>query len=202
MKKVILALALVAGLTSFTRTVMAQSTIISTYDVTLDPVSDVTRFLTFTPPSTPSISSNFQISIATNSISVGGAYTNAVGYSFQSASLSYGVGVARVALGSTIDSSLVFQIQGGNGYSGAFTGTLYEPIEMISGADKYFGYIQFTGNGTSSWILNSVTWGTTANTGITVVDTTAAPVPEPSTYALLGLGALGMGMAMRRKKMA
>jgi hypothetical protein len=199
MKKIVLTLALVAGLTSFTRTVMAQS-VISTYNVSMN--SSVNKFLTFTPPTTTSISSSYN----TNSIYVGGGYTGQTGYFFQSiayqTSASYGVCAYQVALGSTINSSLYFITPGGNGVSGTFTGTRYEPIEMISGADKYFGYIQFTGNGTSSWILNSVTWGTTANTAITVVDTTAAPVPEPSTYALLGMGVLGMRMAMRRKKMA
>jgi hypothetical protein len=30
----------------------------------------------------------------------------------------------------------------------------------------------------------------------------ADPVPEPSTYALFGIGAIGMLMVMRRKKTA
>ena len=56
MKKIVLTLALVAGLTSFTRTVMAQS-VISTYNVSMN--SSVNNFLTFTPPPDNHIDFNF-----------------------------------------------------------------------------------------------------------------------------------------------
>ena len=49
--------------------------------------------------------------------------------------------------------------------------------------------------------FNFDNWVTTYGLSLTY-DYTVAAVPEPSTYALLGMGALGMGMAMRRKKTA
>ena len=41
---------------------------------------------------------------------------------------------------------------------------------------------------------------TTLNESITAGQTDTAAVPEPSTYALFGIGAIGMLMVRRRKK--
>ncbi len=46
------------------------------------------------------------------------------------------------------------------------------------------------------WSINSIVVG-----GVTELQAVYA-VPEPSTYALLGIGAIGLLMVMRRKKTA
>jgi hypothetical protein len=60
------------------------------------------------------------------------------------------------------------------------------------------GTIQFTGTFTSlSWTVPAPEYYSGWNIGVT-----SASVPEPSTYALFGIGAIGMLMVMRRKKTA
>jgi hypothetical protein len=45
-------------------------------------------------------------------------------------------------------------------------------------------------------------WSDTGGTGLRVSSLNVQAIPEPSTYALFGLGAIGMLMVMRRKKTA
>ena len=64
----------------------------------------------------------------------------------------------------------------------------------VSGAGIYDGYT------TPTFTLTAYGYDTTG-ASVTVGQTTAA-VPEPSTYALFGIGAIGLLMVMRRKKTA
>jgi len=60
------------------------------------------------------------------------------------------------------------------------------------------GTIQFTGSFlTFSWKVDNPEWAFGWNVGAT-----SASVPEPSTYTLFGIGAVGMLIALRRKKTA
>ncbi len=131
-----------------------------------------------------------------NQIMLQGGVMGSPGYSFSALGSSYGIGPDLVTEGSIIDSSLTFYGNGsGTGQSGTFTGNIYEPIVKISGSDTYYGYIQMAGNGSENWELTSISWEATPNKAVTVVNTA---VPEPSTYALFGMGALAL-FARRRK---
>jgi formylglycine-generating enzyme len=70
---------------------------------------------------------------------------------------------------------------------------------MVRGGDYRFPdmYMQ-------NWKYSSIDVGNTNNypIGFRVAEITSNAVPEPSTYALFGLGAIGMLMVMRRKKTA
>ena len=189
-QKTILALAVAAGLSSFSETAKAEPTIvIETYNLTMTP-NDF-KSITF-DGFTIGSPSNFVL----NSVSIEGGTSGSPGYSFGTYTSSYGIGVTLVGEGDTIGSSLNYATSGQGVGNNPFTGIIYEPIVKISGSDRYYGYIQASGNGSSSWNLNSVSWETTANKAITVVNTNA--VPEPSTYALFGMGALAL-FARRRK---
>ena len=98
-----------------------------------------------------------------------------------------------------------------NGY---FIGTGLQanttPFEILGSVtpsgEILFNYTGATGNYLGSlWgnidgtTMNLVTYDSSGNP---TLDGTAQLVPEPSTYALFGLGAIGMLMVMRRKKTA
>lgn len=84
------------------------------------------------------------------------------------------------------------------------------PFEIL-GSVTPTGEILFNYTGTNGSYLGSL-WGnldgTTMNlvtydsSGNPTLDGTAQSVPEPSTYALFGIGAIGMLMVLRRKKTA
>ena len=208
MKKTILALALVAGLTSFTGTAKADIKVV-TQDLNMNKFSEYS-FKIF--------NDDIIQTDANSGFTVGGynARNYQAGFYFTGASTFvftgpdyydgyfdvYSISSSLLNLGSTVDGSTpfnsVYTYKDGN----PFNGTIYEGFKAEIQGNTYYGYIQGTGTGGTDWILNSISFNSTPGASITVVDTTAAPVPEPSTYALLGMGALGMGMAMRRKKTA
>jgi hypothetical protein len=100
---------------------------------------------------------------------------------------------------------------------GYFTTGWNQQTRITSSGTNYFG-ISFQNNGFTNygWLEATTTgYGTqTASPNFTLVayayDTTGASVtvgqtaavPEPSTYALFGIGAIGMLMVLRRKKTA
>lgn len=121
-----------------------------------------------------------------------------------------------LGMGGTFAAGGTFQVEG-NGSSGLpngalFTGTFSGPVswtmtKLANGTHNYTltGVITGTIGSTS---VNAVTVQLTVNTGkslfdgtvgISGGDTTVGSVPEPSTLALLGTGALGLfGMTKRR----
>jgi len=81
----------------------------------------------------------------------------------------------------------------------------------LNATTKYFGWLGFSNNSDGSQIkINSaylnptanqaVTTGVTHNTGGAVAYS-AVGVPEPSTYGLIGVAALGVAFAARRRKL-
>jgi len=111
---------------------------------------------------------------------------------------SYYMSSALLQVGSTIDGSTSFK---GGPYDyndgNSFTGKIYQGFRAEVEGNTYYGYIQGTGNGGTTWTLDSISFNSTPGASVTVVDTTAA-VPEPSAMALLGLGTLGL-IARRRR---
>jgi len=104
-------------------------------------------------------------------------------------------------------------IDGFTGYE--FSGFLNTPFTLNSSTSYYLGISdQTTGGSYFSILKTAISGSATAefshNTNGTFVSRTDSlsfdlknsAVPEPSTYALLGLGAIGMLMALRRKKTA
>jgi len=81
----------------------------------------------------------------------------------------------------------------------------------LNATTKYFGWLEFSNNSDGSQIkINSAYLNPTANqavtTGVThnsggAVAYGATTVPEPSTYGLIGIGALGVAFAARRRKL-
>jgi len=101
-----------------------------------------------------------------------------------------------LSFGTTIDSSLRFT--GGNGwYVGVNNNTSgYWGVAFSQGNGNYnYGWVEVTMND-SGLTFGQAAVETTANLAITAG---AGAVPEPSTYALFGLGALALIVAYRRK---
>jgi hypothetical protein len=204
MKKTLLALALVAGLTSFAGNAKADL-IVQTLNLNLNKFSDLNfqisnNSIVQTTPgngfgiggyNARNYQQGFYFSGFSNFVSTGQSYYD--GY-FDT----YSITSSLLQLGSVVDGSTPFN-SGYNYLDGnPFTGTIYEGFKREIQGNTYYGYIQGTGTGGTEWTLNSISFNSTAGASITVVDTTAA-VPEPSTYALFGLGALALVVAYRRK---
>jgi hypothetical protein len=207
MKKTMLALALAAGLTSFAGNAKADL-IVQSLNLNMNKFSDL----------------NFQIlnnsivqTTPGNGFEIGGynAKNYQQGFIFTAYSTyvntgpsyydgyfdTYSFTSSLLQLGSVVNGSTSFKSSPNYLDGNPFTGTIYEGFKEEIQGNTYYGYIQGTGTGGTQWTLNSISFNSTAGTSIAVVDTTAA-VPEPSTYALFGLGAIGMLMVMRRKKTA
>ena len=200
MKKHLLALALVAGLSSLAGNVQAE-TLLNTFSYNLPMNLGDSAYFSFSDPSTPVYSSTAP---ASNYIYFNGQSPLYGQYSFTQVGLyqptSLGVKHIPLAAGDVISSSTSFL----TGWQSANlilfgTGNYYAAFKSMDGADTYYGYFQFSSaNSGADTTLQSISISTTANTPVTIVNT----VPEPSTYALFGIGAIGMLMVLRRKKTA
>lgn len=107
-------------------------------------------------------------------------------------SSNYKITLQPIYEGSIIDSSLFVppDIPLGPKRVGGYFGFQY-----INESSVYYGYAE---TGVNYWFAPrflNVSFNTTEGQSITVI-------PEPSTYALYGLGAIGMLIALRRKKTA
>jgi hypothetical protein len=206
MKKHILALAIAAGLTSFAGNAKA-AIIVTTIN------EDMTKYIPFIYK----ISQNSVIRTGEGFYIGGFNAESQEGYYFMGGfsedydisdydnykfSL-YTMSSSLLQLGSTIDGSTSFKEQY-NYYNvgNPFTGKIYQgfrtQVYEKTYYNTYYGYIQGTGNGGTTWTLDSITFNSTPGASVTVTDTTAA-VPEPSTYTLFGIGALALIIAYRRK---
>ena len=107
----------------------------------------------------------------------------------------YGASNTPLQYGALIDELLTYQTGGSLGVNES-TGGYWAARFDAGGGNFNYGYVQV--DVTSS----GMTFGmagveTTPNLAIT-----AGAVPEPSTYALLGIGAIGLLMVLRKKKTA
>ena len=197
MKKTIAVLALVAGLTSF-----AGSAKASVITANLNQFTDGSSFIGF-GYNNGVITSNYNDGIdgtwsppfsmmgetlpARGSIGFGNGQNAGDGYYYDSNT--------PLQYGALINELLGY---GNNGQGGVneSTGGYWAARFNAGGGNFNYGYVQV--DVTSS----GMTFGmagveTTPNLAIT-----AGAVPEPSTYALLGIGAMGLLMVLRRKKTA
>jgi hypothetical protein len=225
MKKTILALALVAGLASFVGSAKATPTFVyqpsagfsggGGFDIAnvnnnsggafnsiyidlqasysqdssyWDPVNDELVFDTVTYPSSVSFSGNNYTS---------GPLGNQGITSVFLASANFG----DLVNGSTSFAPFIFNLSNGNNQYAAIK--LNTGINNSSSFD--YGWMSFNVSGagiadgytTPTFTLTAYGYDTTG-ASVTVGQTTAA-VPEPSTYALFGIGAIGLLMVLRRK---
>lgn len=86
----------------------------------------------------------------------------------------------------------------------------YQISAFTGGGDNYFGrniYLPFSYTNTSgsaniTFDVGSTNWTGSLHFGLRNITVTGYAIPEPSTYALFGLGAIVMLMVVRRKKTA
>ena len=199
MKKTILALALVAGLTSFAGSAKAAV-------ITLN-------LNQFTDGSSP-IGFGYNNGVITSDYNDGidGSWnppfnmgfgpsmpargTIGIQYGQNSGDGYYAASNTPLQYGALIDAVLSYGTSGGNIGVNESTGGYWAARFDAGGGNFNYGYVQV--DVTSS----GMTFGmagveTTPNLAIT-----AGAVPEPSTYALLGIGAIGLLMVLRKKKTA
>jgi hypothetical protein len=228
MKKTILALAVVAGLVSFTGTAKAQPygnwfyNNLTNVQNGGDRINSALRGLaeSFQASSSNSIAT---VAFSLNNLSGATGHLEAALFNVSGSPLSYSFGaqIGSTAVFSTTDiiniytavdvSTLNWNIISGAKYAVALWGA--SDFNNPSGGA---GGIEWVGGSGSSYNLDHHNnwsvgnskwedWGgvpSSFSVGLSSDIIASNAVPEPSTYALLGMGALGMGMAMRRKKTA
>ena len=192
MKKTILALGLVAGLTSFAGNAKAGLTKNFTMVDSLNPTNSVSLALVLNDAGTAAISATISgltggIHFDANRNFVSDAYSNAFRVDdgnitsalFDSIIINYTDGGSVMRM-----HSLSFQSYSSEQWWGGVT-------------DPYFGYADsvydYRVNGGSFTQIDSI------NATVGIPGQSTAAVPEPSTYALFGLGALALVIAYRRK---
>ena len=200
MKKTILALALVAGLTSFAGSAKAAVVTANLNQFTGSPSS----YIGF-GYNDGVINSNYNDGIdgswVPGGVNVKGPFPAIGRIGFNNGQSAgdgyYDAGNTPLQYGAIINALVSYQT-GGSGSIGVAQSTGgYWAVKFNAGGGNFnYGYVQV--DVTSS----GMTFGmagveTTPNLAIT-----AGAVPEPSTYALLGIGAMGLLMVLRRKKTA
>ena len=209
MKKTILFLALAAGLTSFAGNANAEIINLSVNQSTL-------WTLLYVPSNGNGVSDS-----GAQAPGFFGLDMNGNGIQFESASSMsmFGMVFSRpeqvrsgnanfmsmtsfLTVGTTISSASTFLDPFSSVYPSSSANQQYVGLEAV-GRNKefYYGWASFTDLG-GIMTLNDAAFNTTAGSSIIVGQTTLQSVPEPSTYALFGIGAIGLLMVMRRKKAA
>jgi len=106
-----------------------------------------------------------------------------------------------LAAGTTISSTSTFLGSFSYVYPSSSPDQQYVGLEAVGrNGEFYYGWASFTDLG-GIMTLNDAAFNTTAGASITVAADTAA-IPEPSTYALFGIGTIGLLMVLRRKRTA
>ena len=228
MKKTILALAVVAGLTLFAGTAKAQPygnwfyNNLTNIQNGGDRINSALRGLaeSFQASSSTSIAT---VAFSLNNLSGATGHLDAALFNVSGSpsSYSFGAQIGSTALFSTTDiidiytavdvSTLNWNIISGAKYAVALWGA--SDFNNPSGGA---GGIYWVGGSGSSdnldhhnnWSVGNSNWedwgggASSFSVGLSSDVIASNAVPEPSTFALCGLGALGLGMAMRRKKTA
>lgn len=230
MKKTILTLALAAGITSFAGTAKAQTygnwayNNLSTVQNGGDRIDSALRGLaeSFQASSSASIAT---VAFSLYNLSGVTGHLDAALFNVSGSPLSYNIGaqIGSTAVFNTTDingnytavnvSTLSWNIVSGGKYAVALWGA----SDLNNGGG---GGIYWVGGSGSSddldhhnnWSVGNSRWedwGSVAGGGVSSFSVGLSPdviasnaVPEPSTYALLGLGVLGMVIALRKNKTA
>jgi hypothetical protein len=189
MKKTLLALALVAGLTLFAENAKAAI---------------VTRNLNEFNQGGPNMGFGFSNGIINTDEYQGiagyqfngGDYLTVLGFQESQNTVGNGLGYSLVDFGTTIDGNSIFKTGRGDITTLNPTISGYLPVFFARNGGRNYGWVNVsvTRQGVS---FGEAAVNTTLNEGITAGQTAA--VPEPSTYALFGLGALALVIAYRRK---
>jgi hypothetical protein len=202
MKKTILALALVAGLTSFAGS--AKAAIIT---ANLNQTTTGSGYIGF-GFNNGEINSDFNYGIDGSwraSENMLGRITPASGsigfMNGQSAGNGYFNGSNKpLSYGTLIGESLSYHTSGRGNIGVNFSSGQYWAVKFNQGNGNFnYGWVQVDVTD-SGMTFGMAAVNTTLNESITAGQITA--VPEPSTYALFGIGALGLLMVVRRNKKA
>ena len=198
MKKTILALALAAGLTSFAGSAKAAVITADLNQFSGSPFSFI-GFGYNNGVITSDYNDGIDGSWAPDGVSGKGPFPAIGRIGFNNGQSAgdgyYNAGNTPLQYGALIDELLTYQTGGNTGVN-ASTGGYWAARFNDGNGNFNYGYVQV--DVTSS----GMTFGmagveTTPNLAIT-----AGAVPEPSTYALLGIGAIGLLMVLRKKKTA
>ena len=186
MKKTILALALAVGITSFAGNAKADTFYnwsftgnasgSSTYNDTLSGLLTLNEYGQAT-----------SVTITNES---GGRPFESINYAAVASQNSFtiGIGGAITSYNFRADNSVSY------GYGQGTSSALYFGNPTLG---NYYGYVQ------SGLYGSPIADYRVANTDIgTTFTYVSGPIPEPSTYALFGIGVIGLLMVMRRKKTA
>jgi len=182
MKKTILALALAAGLTSFAGNAKAQLLTIN--------VSNPSA-VTFT--STGNFASTSMAYSATQNLDFGNFFKSPLSFNVSGTGNLYGDGGSSAFLSTLNGLGLDLYLKSPTSYSGTFS----------TSSAAFTGTETFNLSGQLSYLPTAGTTGAIyGSSGPIGTYQVVSAVPEPSTYALFGLGAIGLLMVLRRKKAA
>ena len=207
MKKTFLALALAAGLTSFAGSAKAQTFSILNTPATSNNGSSLC--LSWDPVSGFSTADNGGNWLYLNSpyvvsnppFGIMNYYGKVTSWSGNPNSITLG----EVSAGTILDNSTMFSSMTSFQVKQNETDSYFGINYSDGSGNTNYGWVEFSSTSTSLTIQEAA-MNTVANQSITVgafnQSIPQGAVPEPSTYALFGIGAIGMLMVMRRKKTA
>jgi hypothetical protein len=109
-------------------------------------------------------------------------------------------GVAKISDWTDWKPSAVFAPGTASGLSGSWNGSVGEPGSSVFGKGGPFTIVPGGSIFVTTYLDAAPTGGITISSGTLTINYDVAAVPEPSTYALMGLGLLGMAAIARRRR--